>query len=650
MRVLDELLTAPPRAGMVPAFILARADGLAARAGDPSQSASRDARDALRRRLRDALGLDRIPRADTCELRGRIERDGFVVEKLVFEATPGLPVPAHLYLPQGRGPHPAVVHPPGHWMENAKLEPNIQRLNAHLARNGIAVLCYDTLGQGERRIGWHQHGQLAPLLVGFTSLGLMVRDSLGALDLLERRDDVDATRLAMTGTSGGGYSTIFAAALDARITAAAIACIVNTHAGGMRDAALGTGWDGWIDLCNQVPGLCAAGTMGEILACAAPRSLQIVHAQSDPPFPVRGAREVADEVSGLYAANGCPEAFSYVEVPGGHGLHPAVRGAISSFLVPRLCGVMPSSERDGALLDAPWEVTHGDARAERPQRRSEDASTAGWCLPEPVDSNAPVVELARGRAQELRERRPALDAGTLASALGPFPPRGDLRPTVTNHLTVPGGFAQRLTLTPEPGIALDALMLLPEEWSDAFPPVFVMLDEGGKTQALATAEVDRARERGWAVLLPDLRGTGESAVSEFEAATAAWMLDRDLLNQRVWDVLRAVDHLSERYSSSQQIDKGRIVVWGGDAFGLVALLAAALDPRIAGAGATGLGSLEELLVLDSSVTPMAYRHGLLELLDLGDLVQLIRPRPAVAGIAAPDARVAIDDVLGALGR
>jgi hypothetical protein len=127
------------------------------------------------------------------------------------------------------------------------------------------------------------------------------------------------------------------------------------------------------------------------------------------------------------------------------------------------------------------------------------------------------------------------------------------------------------------------------------------------------------------------------------------MLDRDLLNQRVWDVLRIVDYLSERYSSSQQIDKGRIVVWGRDAFGLVAVLAAALDARIAGTGATGLGSLEELLVQDSSVTPMAYRHGLLERLDLGDLVQLVRPRPAVVGVGASDAQGAVDDVLRVAG-
>ena len=50
------------------------------------------------------------------------------------------------------------------------------------------MLAYDTLGQGERRIGWHQHGQLAPLLAGFTSLGVMVVETLAALDLLAARE------------------------------------------------------------------------------------------------------------------------------------------------------------------------------------------------------------------------------------------------------------------------------------------------------------------------------------------------------------------------------------------------------------------------------------------------------------------------------
>ena len=142
--------------------------------------------------------------------------DGYPIEVGTYEAVPGLPVPAHLYLPATDGPHPAAVHAPGHWMENARLEPDLQRFNVRLARAGIAVLCYDPIGQGERRSGWHEHGQLAPLLAGFTSLGVMVAETLGGLDVLAARADVDAARLAVTGASGGGLVSTFAAAVDDR--------------------------------------------------------------------------------------------------------------------------------------------------------------------------------------------------------------------------------------------------------------------------------------------------------------------------------------------------------------------------------------------------------------------------------------------------
>ena len=257
------------------------------------------------------------------------------------------------------------------------------------------------------------------------------------------------------------------------------------------------------------------------------------------------------------------------------------------------------------------------------------------------------MTLARELATQARTRRAALTRERLQDVIGPFPERVPLRPYVSNHIVLAGASAQRLTFESEPGITLDALLILADNWSENLTPVLVVLDEGGKTQALSSREAETARMLGWGVFLPDLRGTGESAASEFEQASAAWMLDRDLLNQRVWDTLRAVDHLSERYSSSQQIDKSRLAVWGVGAFGLVALVAAALDPRIAACGATDLASLESLLVPDSTVTPMAYRHALLEHLDVSDLVQLIGPRPAAAGIAPDGLEAAIRGVLEA---
>ena len=84
-----------------------------------------------------------------------IAGDGYTVEVGTYEAVPGLIVPAHIYLPAAPGPHPAVVHAPGHWMENARLEPDVQRYNALLARAGIdgALLRPDRPGRAPHAAG-----------------------------------------------------------------------------------------------------------------------------------------------------------------------------------------------------------------------------------------------------------------------------------------------------------------------------------------------------------------------------------------------------------------------------------------------------------------------------------------------------------------
>ena len=215
------------------------------------------------------------------------------------------------------GPHPGVVHSLGHWMENARLEPDIQRYNARLARAGMLVLAYDPLGQGERRIGWHQHGQLAPLLRG---LHVARRDGRGDArrrsTCWQRETTWTPARLGVTGASGGGFVSTFAAAVDRRIAAAAICCILNTHLGQVRDAAFGTGWDGWVDLCNQVPRLAATASMGLVLGCAAPGRVTVVHAIDDPPFPIAGARAVVREAAAVYEALGARGRADLVEVSG----------------------------------------------------------------------------------------------------------------------------------------------------------------------------------------------------------------------------------------------------------------------------------------------------------------------------------------------
>ena len=74
----------------------------------------------LREHIKVSCGL--WPEPDRCPLNarifGRIERDGYSIEKVFFESYPGFFVTGNLYRPLGKeGPFPAIASPHGHWGE-----------------------------------------------------------------------------------------------------------------------------------------------------------------------------------------------------------------------------------------------------------------------------------------------------------------------------------------------------------------------------------------------------------------------------------------------------------------------------------------------------------------------------------------------------
>src|SRR5262245_58677482 len=81
---------------------------------------------------------------------GALERQGYRVEKVIFESQPGLFVTANLYLPRtGTPPYPAVLFPLGH-ERGAKAHEAWQRFLITVVRNGFVALAWDPIGQGER--------------------------------------------------------------------------------------------------------------------------------------------------------------------------------------------------------------------------------------------------------------------------------------------------------------------------------------------------------------------------------------------------------------------------------------------------------------------------------------------------------------------
>ena len=83
------------------------------------------------------------------KIAGTLKGDGYRVEKIIFESRPDFHVTASLYLPDSLAPYPAVLLPCGH-SHNGKVSGQYQKAAILLAKNGLATLCYDPVGQGER--------------------------------------------------------------------------------------------------------------------------------------------------------------------------------------------------------------------------------------------------------------------------------------------------------------------------------------------------------------------------------------------------------------------------------------------------------------------------------------------------------------------
>ncbi|PYV38650.1 MAG: hypothetical protein DMG06_25190 [Acidobacteria bacterium] len=153
---------------------------------------------------------------------GGFVRDGYLVNKVIFESLPSFYVTANLYVPTtGKPPYPAVLSPCGH-TENGKAFDEYQRLYIGLVKRGYVVLSYDPLGQAERyqywdlvtnrrRFEFNEHGMagIQQYLLGQNLARNRIWDGLRALDYLTSLPEVDGLRIACTGNSGGGTLTTY---------------------------------------------------------------------------------------------------------------------------------------------------------------------------------------------------------------------------------------------------------------------------------------------------------------------------------------------------------------------------------------------------------------------------------------------------------
>jgi Abhydrolase family len=296
-----------------------------------AQDDTRRARFEAVRTEADLLALQRAIRAKALEIIGglpsersnleariigTIPRDGYRIEKLVFESLPGFHVTALVYVPDlPAGPKPAVLVPCGH-SPLGKAYPAYQEIAGRLAKRGYVVLCWDPVGQGERSQFWDaarsssrynlvcgEHAILGNLatLAGASLLRWEIWDGMRAVDYLRTRPDVDGGHIAITGTSGGGLQSTWIGALDDRIGFVAPSCFVTALPMRMANRIFE---DPDSDPEQDPDGLVAQGVGHPgLLLLDYPRWVHVSAAVQDF-VPIEGTRKTLREVGALYRAFG----------------------------------------------------------------------------------------------------------------------------------------------------------------------------------------------------------------------------------------------------------------------------------------------------------------------------------------------------------
>ncbi len=626
---------------MLPAYMQARAQKLVeVRKGslDVSNAEAVARRRAyVREHMLRALGglPERTPL--NARVTGTLDRDGYRIEKIIFESQPHFYVTANLYLPKnGQPPYPAILYPLGH-EPGAKAYPIWQQNLATLARKGYVALTWDPLGQGERiqiydedlrdsklRASTTEHTELGIqcLLTGQHVARYTIWDGIRALDYLLSRKEVDPTRVAATGNSGGGTHTTYLSALDDRIRVAAPSCYITSwhrmlETIGPKDAE--QVFPNWLRDGLDYP---------DFLYAFAPKPFLMLTAIRDF-FPIDGARETFREARRVWNVLGAAEKLDMVEADDGHGYSQPRRLAGYNWFGRWLKGAEDHAPEQ--------EITPETAQTLDCTPTGQVATSLG---------GETVFTMNQKRALQLREARPKPASGAELAAYqqrirraaeqrsGLERPSGPAQVTPYGTIHKSGYRIEKLTYESEPGILIPALLYLPEGGAARKPAVLVA---DGRGKSASAADQEQLARGGFVVLSVDLRGMGETRsrlevnasdfvryFGDYEDGMTAILMGRTLAGMRARDILRGLDVLAGR----PEVDPQRIGGLGRQAAAVPLLYAAALDRRLRSIGLENM-----LLSYDAVVNNRIHRQvfenivpGALEDYDLPDLVAAMAPR------------------------
>jgi dienelactone hydrolase len=588
---------------------------------------------AYQQRLRDEF-IARIgglpgPVPINAQITGTIDRDGYKLEKVLFESQPKFYVTAGLFLPDPKKfppPWPAVIVLCGH-SDNGKLQEGYQTGSALAALNGLATMIVDPVAQGERSQLLKDDGKPAisgsttehtllgsgAILVGWNTARWMIGDAMAAIDYLQSREDIRADRIGCMGNSGGGTQTSYMMALDPRIYAAAPSCYITSFQRLLETI-------GPQDAEQNIFGQIAIGMdHADYLMMRAPKPT-LINAATKDFFDIGGTWSSYREAKRLFQRMDAGRNIELIEVDATHGWHPMIRRASVQFMVQHLAG------RLGPIHEPPIVPLTADEMNVTPQGQV-------LLLPEAVSAFDHVKQESDRLAGERKTAAPAADAlrksVRLVAGIRELEKLSEPELVPTEPVTINEQKYESVVLKVSEDIWLPGLLARPEKQPSTKVTCLIMAE--GKSAAIADGgEVSRRVAGGETVLAIDIRGIGETKPvgqrwyhqrfgDNGGNSTLAYLLGKSLVGDRAEDVLCIARWLAK----NESVDSIHLVASGE--LTIAALHAAAVQPKLFSSLELrrGLVSWTHLVETPMSVNQVAgLVHNALAEYDLPDLASL----------------------------
>lgn len=539
---------------------------------------------------------------------GKVQKEGYHFEKIIYESIPGKYVTGCLFVPDGLvDKAPAILYLIGHEQNSFREELN-QIMYQNFVKKGFVVLTIDPIGQGEMiqyydpeigfsSIGYsvieHMYLGNACFLAGDSPARYFTWDAVRGIDFLVTRPEVDSGRIGVTGFSGGGTITSYVSAIDDRVKVS-VPCSWSTasrrqvETKGTQDAE-----------SIFVGGIAEGISFEDLVEVRAPKPTMMTFTSRDQYLSIQGAIESYREIRKAYTTLGSKENIQLVQDDYKHWMTPKIRKAIFAFFLKHMeVSGSPEEEEIDLIPEEELQVTP-------------TGQVSTWRNGETVYSiNKRICDSLQLNLEKSRRNieKHLSEVKSKAMAISGFkiPISGNTNPFLNGRYQREGYTIARYAIKGEGNYEIPILLFMPDNTGPGLPAIIYIHPEGKSFKASPGDDLEELVKKGYIIAAVDLLGIGELKNTSSRPATddyTALLVGRSMPGVQAADIVRVNHYLK----SLDQVNPDRIGIIGVREMGIPILHAAAFDSAI-----NNVILIDPLISYRSVVMNKIYRLGLIK--------------------------------------